>query len=148
MELNEIKEFFAEYDNIPQEKKDELAKFLLGIAMLSSDSDKVADVIFSEKDFEVAYKELTETITKDEKFVDKFGILKRLEDNKELLSKIRKYYALKKEVASISEPLGFYGTLLNGFKDGGSFGFLALMSLLTINRSTVPSDIAINTSKI
>lgn len=135
MELTEIKEFFTDFENIPQKNKDEFAKFLLGIAMLSSNPDKVADIIFSNKEFENVYKELTEAITKDEKIVDKFGILKRLEDNKEMLSRVHKYYNLKRELAIISEPLGVYGTVIKNCVNGESnFSFLWLMSLLTINK--------------
>ena len=135
MELTEIKQFFTDFENIPQKDKDELAKFLLGIAMLSSNPDKVADIFFSNKEFENVYKELTEAITKDEKIVDKFGILKRLEDNKKMLSRVHIYYNLKRELAIISEPLGVYGTIIKNCVNGESnFNFLWLMSLLTINK--------------
>ena len=147
MELNTIIDFFADFDKISQEQKNELSHFLLGLAMLSSDPNKIADIIFSEKEYEEAYMELSEAVTKDEKLIDKSGILKRLADNKDLLEKVRKYYALKRELAKVSEPLVFYSSLLN--QNGcGSINFFLLMSMLNLKKGISPIDVAIDTSKI
>jgi hypothetical protein len=138
MDLKEIKEFFAEVDAIPQEKKDSITKFLFGVSLLISDSDKLTDLFFKDEDFEELYQSFVDSIIKDENLVEKDMILKRIADEKELIEKIHKYYTLKAEMEKISVPLGLYGSVMqNGF---GNMNFFLLMSIFNIGRSFSPSN--------
>lgn len=133
MEVEEIKNFFKEIEEIPVEKKTELARFLLGTALLSTDSDKVADIIFSDREFEESFKDLVRFVSSDEKLVEKSGIISRLTEEKDLICKLRKYYELKKTLADISEPLGVYGAFLHEENKKGTVNFFVFMSLFTLN---------------
>lgn len=138
MDLKKIKEFFAEVDAIPQEKKDSITKFLFGVSLLISDSDKLTDLFFKDEDFEELYQNFVDSIIKDENLVEKDMILKRIADEKELIEKIHKYYTLKAEMEKISVPLSLYGSVMqNGF---GDMSFFLLMSMFNIGKSFSPSN--------
>ena len=127
MEIEEIKKFFKEFEEIPQEKKDELARFISGVSLLTEDPKKVADLIFSDKDFEEVYNELVDFLEKDENLVEKDRILKKLSDDKELLSKVHTYYLLKKEMSKMLEPFGLYSYFMQDVSDSSKlWAFLAM----------------------
>ena len=139
MDLKEIKDFFAEIDAIPQEKKDSITKFLFGVSLLVSDSDKLTELLFKEGDFEELYHSFVDTVVYDEKLVEKDMILKRVTDEKELIAKIHKYYTLKSEMAKVSEPLGLYSSIAQN-KNFGSISFFLLMSMFGASRGFSISD--------
>jgi len=138
MDLKEIKDFFAEVDAIPQEKKDSITKFLSGVSLLLSDSDKLTDLFFKEGDFEELYQNFVDSIIKDENLVEKDLILKRIADEKELIEKIHRYYTLKIEMGKISEPLGLFGSVAQG--GFGNMSFFMLMSVFGASNSLSPSN--------
>lgn len=149
MDLKEIKEFFDEVDKIPQEKKDGITKFLFGVSLLSSDPNKLSDLLFAEKDFNELYQEFIDSVEKDENLVEKDKILKRVADEKELIEKIHDYYELKAEVGKTLEPMGLFGSIMQSNGGIGSMGFFLLMSFLAISRDNIkPESLAINTSAL
>ena len=149
MDLKEIKNFFDEVDKIPQEKKDGITKFLFGVSLLSSDPNKLSDLLFAEKDFDELYKEFIDSVEKDENLVEKDKILKRVADEKELIEKIHNYYKLKIDVGKTLEPMGLFGTIMKSNSGVGGMGFFLLMSFLAANRSNVPPEsLAMNISAL
>lgn len=149
MDLKEIKDFFEEVDNIPIEKKEEITKFLFGVSLLSSSPDKLSDLLFSNRDFEELYQSFVASIKEDNKLLEKEMILKRVDEEKELIEKIHKYYVLKTEISKVGSPLGLYGTILQ--RDGGigSTGFFLLMSMFAVSKNNIPPEsLAIDTSKM
>lgn len=149
MDLKEIKEFFDEVDKIPQEKKDGITKFLFGVSLLSSNPNKLSDLLFAEKDFDELYQEFIDSVEQDENLVEKDRILKRVADEKELIEKIHDYYKLKAEVGKTLEPMGLFGSIMQSNGGIGSMGFFLLMSFLAISRDNIkPESLAMNTSAL
>ena len=138
MDIKEIKDFFAEIDAISREKKDSITKFLSGVSLLISDSDKLTDLFFKEGDFEELYQSFVDSIIKDENLVEKDLILKRIADEKELIEKIHRYYTLKIELGKVSEPLGLFGSIAQGGL--GNLSFFMLMSVFGASNSLSPSN--------
>ena len=149
MDLKEIKEFFDEVDKIPQEKKEEITKFLFGVSLLSSDPNKLSDLLFAEKDFDELYQAFIDSVEKDENLVEKDRILKRVADEKGLIEKLHNYYKLKTEVGKTLEPMGLLGSIMQSNGATGNMGFFLLMSFLAASRSNIsPYSSAINTSAL
>lgn len=149
MNLEEIKAFFKEVDEIPHEKKNSITRFLFGISLISSEPSKITGIFFSNKDFEEVYRALVDVILQDESFIEKDMILKRLSDEKELIEKLYKYYFLKREVIKIFEPMGMYGTVMQREPGIESMNFFLLMSMFALNKNnTSPESVAINTETL
>lgn len=149
MDIKEIKSFFEEVDNISNETKNGITRFLFGVSLLSSDPDKLSDLLFADRDFEELYQEYVDSIGKDESLVEKDMILKRVAEEKELIEKIHRYYILKSEVSKTLGPMGLYGTLLQHDGGIGGMSFFLLMSMFALNRSGIsPESAAINTSVV
>ena len=142
MDIKEIKDFFAEVDNIPQDKKDGITRFLFGVSLLSSDPDKLSGILFENKDFEELYNEFVDAVIKDKNLVEKDMILKRVSDEKELIEKIHRYYVLKREVTKTVGPLGLYGTILEREGGIGSMSFFLIMSMFALSRANIPPESA------